>query len=71
MGEYSISTQSVSWPAFSKLVGGETETFVEGDVPVDVLVPPQAAVRSAKRTIVGMTINGRFISVSSLKAIAP
>src|SRR3984893_8613914 len=71
IGEYSISTQSVSVADLIKLVGGVTETFVLAPVPVEVLLPPQAAVASATPSKTdGMTINGRFMSFSSLKAIA-
>jgi hypothetical protein len=51
-----------------KLVGGVTETFVVAPVPVEVLLP-QAAVASATASKTdGMTINGRFMSFSSLKS---
>jgi hypothetical protein len=52
-----------------KLVGGVTETFVVAPVPVEVLLPPQVAVASATASKTdGMTINGRFMSFSSLKS---
>jgi len=65
MGEYSMSTQSVSVPDLIRLVGGVTDTFE--DVPDVVLVPPQPAITSANpNSTDGMTISGRFMSFSSL-----
>src|SRR2546422_1671019 len=65
MGEYSMSTQSVSVPDLIRLVGGVTDTFE--DVPDDVLVPPQPTSTSANPSRTdGMTISGRFMSFSSL-----
>jgi len=67
MGEYSMSTQSVSVPDLIRLVGGVTDTFDEGFVPDAVLVPPQPAITSANPSRTdGMTISGRFMSFSSL-----
>ena len=66
MGEYSMSTQSVSVPDLIRLVGGVTDTLDDGLVP-DVLVPPQPAITSANPSRTdGMTISGRFMSFSSL-----
>ena len=65
MGEYSMSTQSVSVPDLIRLVGGVTDTFE--DVPDEVLVPPQPTSTSANPSRTdGMTINGRFMRISSL-----
>jgi hypothetical protein len=67
MGEYSMSTQSVSVPDLIRLVGGVTDTFDEALVPVAVLLPPHPASTSANPSRTdGMTINGRFMSFSSL-----
>src|SRR5207302_9055087 len=67
MGEYSMSTQSVSVPDLIRLVGGVTDTFDDGFVPDAVLVPPQPAITSANPSRTdGMTISGRFMSFSSL-----
>jgi hypothetical protein len=47
-----------------KLVGGVTDAFA----PVEVLLPPQAVVASARASRTdGMTMSGRFMSFSSLK----
>ena len=67
-----MSTQSVSVPDLIKLVGGVTDTFVEEPVPVEVLVPPQPTTTSANPSRAdGMTINGRFMSFSSLYEPSP
>src|ERR1700716_3271528 len=67
MGEYSMSTQSVSVPDLIRLVGGVTDTFDEGLVPVAVLLPPHPARTSVNPSRTdGMTISGRFMSFSSL-----
>src|SRR3979411_3549746 len=50
MGEYSMSTQSVSVPDLIRLVGGVTDTFDEGLVPVSVLPPPPPARTGANPT---------------------
>src|SRR3979411_458757 len=51
MGEYSMSTQSVSVPDLIRLVGGVTETLDDGFVPEAVLVPPHPAITSANPSI--------------------
>src|SRR5205814_9277651 len=66
MGEYSMSTQSVSVPDLIRLVGGVTDTFDEGFVPDAVLVPPQPAMTSANpNRTAGITITGRFLTLTS------
>jgi hypothetical protein len=55
-------------PELIKLVGGVTETFVVAPVPVEVLLPHAAVASATASKTDGMTINGRFMSFSSLKS---
>jgi hypothetical protein len=51
IGEYSMSTQSVSCPDLIRLVGGVTDTFDDEPVPAEVLLPPQPAATRATPAI--------------------